>query len=205
MLRRVCGAFSAGAGLRDVLVQRASVPPRLRHRSACLKAVAPSRTDLVVCVACLFTWYWLADLCAREGMPFVLGHALSMKAMHGGKALLAESGHRGTHATWCPRPHHAGRQRLPTAGATSERRREAVNGTPWGDPGYPVRPGARQRMPWSLDGLCPHPRIGRNNLLSAKTRHGVIVHHPRGLHICIAHRGAHELKLALAQILTHRL
>jgi transposase len=51
-----------------------------------LKAVAPSRTDLVVCVACLFTWYWLADLCAREGIPFVLGHALYMKAIHGGKA-----------------------------------------------------------------------------------------------------------------------
>src|SRR5919199_6952312 len=34
----------------------------------------------------MFTWYWLADLCTREGMPFVLGHALSMKAMHGGKA-----------------------------------------------------------------------------------------------------------------------
>ena len=51
-----------------------------------LKAVAPYRTDLVVCVACLFTWYWLADLCAREGMPFVLGHALYMKAIHGGKA-----------------------------------------------------------------------------------------------------------------------
>jgi transposase len=32
--------------------------------------------------------YWLADLCAREGMPFVLGHALYlyMKAIHGGKA-----------------------------------------------------------------------------------------------------------------------
>src|SRR6266511_4555144 len=29
---------------------------------------------------------WLADLCAREGIPFVLGHALSMKAIHGGKA-----------------------------------------------------------------------------------------------------------------------
>jgi hypothetical protein len=29
---------------------------------------------------------WLAALCAREGMPFVLGHALSMKAIHGGKA-----------------------------------------------------------------------------------------------------------------------
>ena len=51
-----------------------------------LKAVAPYRTDLVVCVECIFTWYWLADLCAREGIPFVLGHALYMKAMHGGKA-----------------------------------------------------------------------------------------------------------------------
>jgi transposase len=51
-----------------------------------LKAVAPYREDLVVCVECIFTWYWLADLCAREGMPFVLGHALYMKAIHGGKA-----------------------------------------------------------------------------------------------------------------------
>src|SRR5262245_55170505 len=51
-----------------------------------LKAVAPYRADLVVCVECIFTWYWLADLCAREGIPFVLGHALYMKAIHGGKA-----------------------------------------------------------------------------------------------------------------------
>lgn len=51
-----------------------------------LKAIAPYRTDLVVCVECIFTWYWLADLCAREGIPFVLGHALYMKAIHGGKA-----------------------------------------------------------------------------------------------------------------------
>jgi len=51
-----------------------------------LKTIAPYRTDLVVCVECIFTWYWLADLCAREGIPFVLGHALSMKAIHGGKA-----------------------------------------------------------------------------------------------------------------------
>jgi transposase len=51
-----------------------------------LKAIAPSRADLVVCVECLFTWYWLADLCARASIPFVLGHALSMKAIHGGKA-----------------------------------------------------------------------------------------------------------------------
>src|SRR5215467_8869741 len=51
-----------------------------------LKAVAPYRTDLAVCVECIFTWYWLADLCARAGIPFVLGHALYMKAIHGGKA-----------------------------------------------------------------------------------------------------------------------
>jgi hypothetical protein len=41
-----------------------------------LKAIAPYREDLVVCVECLFPWYWLADRCAREDMPFVLGHAL---------------------------------------------------------------------------------------------------------------------------------
>jgi len=51
-----------------------------------LTAIAPYREDLVVCVECIFTWYWLADLCAREGIPFVLGHALYMKAIHGGKA-----------------------------------------------------------------------------------------------------------------------
>lgn len=51
-----------------------------------LKAIAPYREDIVVCVECIFTWYWLADLCAREGIPFVLGHALYMKAIHGGKA-----------------------------------------------------------------------------------------------------------------------
>jgi len=51
-----------------------------------LKAMAPYREDLVVCVEGIFTWYWLADLCAREGLPFVLGQALSRKAIHGGKA-----------------------------------------------------------------------------------------------------------------------
>ena len=51
-----------------------------------LKAIAPFRESLVVAVECIFTWYWLADLCAREGIDFVLGHALYMKAIHGGKA-----------------------------------------------------------------------------------------------------------------------
>ena len=51
-----------------------------------LKAIAPYREGLVVAVECMFTWYWLADLCAQKGIAFVLGHALSMKAIHGGKA-----------------------------------------------------------------------------------------------------------------------
>src|SRR5262245_36276045 len=53
---------------------------------ALLKAIAPYRDDIVIAVECIFTWYWLADLCAQEGLPFVLGHALYMKAIHGGKA-----------------------------------------------------------------------------------------------------------------------
>jgi len=41
---------------------------------------------MVVAVECMFTWYWLADLCADAGIPFVLGHALYLKAIHSGKA-----------------------------------------------------------------------------------------------------------------------
>jgi hypothetical protein len=41
-----------------------------------LRAVAPYREGLVVAVEGIFTWYWLAGLCAQQGIPFVLGHAL---------------------------------------------------------------------------------------------------------------------------------
>jgi transposase len=51
-----------------------------------LKTISPYREDIVVAVECIFTWYWIADLCNRENIPFVLGHALYMKAIHGGKA-----------------------------------------------------------------------------------------------------------------------
>ena len=54
--------------------------------TAFLQAVAPFRQDLVVCCECLFCWYWLADLCAAEQVAFVLGHALYMRAIHGGKS-----------------------------------------------------------------------------------------------------------------------
>jgi len=54
--------------------------------AAFLDAVKPFRDGLVVGAECMFAWYWLADLCEAERIPFVLGHALYMKMIHGGKA-----------------------------------------------------------------------------------------------------------------------
>jgi len=51
-----------------------------------LDAIQPYRPDLAVGVECIFCWYWLADVCHQHGIPFVLGHALYMKAIHGAKA-----------------------------------------------------------------------------------------------------------------------
>jgi hypothetical protein len=45
-----------------------------------LKVIAPYREDLVVCVECIFTWYWLADLCAREAHPNLPSHAFIFNA-----------------------------------------------------------------------------------------------------------------------------
>ncbi len=53
---------------------------------AFLQAVRPYRQNLVVAAECMFAWYWLADLCHEEGIPFILGHALYMRASHGGKS-----------------------------------------------------------------------------------------------------------------------
>jgi transposase len=53
---------------------------------AFLCLIAPDREDLVVGGEWIFTWYGLADLCSQEGIAFVLGPALYMTAIHGGKA-----------------------------------------------------------------------------------------------------------------------
>ena len=36
-----------------------------------MKTIAPYREDIVVAVECIFTWYWIADLCSEENIPFV--------------------------------------------------------------------------------------------------------------------------------------
>ncbi len=50
-----------------------------------LKIVDPYRSDLTVACESTFNWYWLADSCRENGIFFVLGHALYMKAIHGTK------------------------------------------------------------------------------------------------------------------------
>jgi transposase len=52
---------------------------------AFLDALKPFRKNVVVGCECMFAWYWLADLCEDKHIPFVLGHALAMKHIHGGK------------------------------------------------------------------------------------------------------------------------
>lgn len=51
-----------------------------------LKALTPYIGELVVGVECMHCWYWIADFCEDHGIEFILGHALYMKAIHGGKA-----------------------------------------------------------------------------------------------------------------------
>ncbi|MES0344826.1 MAG: IS110 family transposase [Anaerolineales bacterium] len=72
-----------------ILNQEGDVVYHRNHRAdreEFIKAISPYRKDLVVAVECMFTWYWIADLCDDEGIDFVLGHALYMRAIHGGKA-----------------------------------------------------------------------------------------------------------------------
>jgi transposase len=56
------------------------------HFETLLQAIAPFRDGIVIGVECMFGWYWLADRCAEHDIPFVVGHALYMKLIHGGKA-----------------------------------------------------------------------------------------------------------------------
>src|SRR5256712_12339549 len=73
----ICILDSAG----QVLVHRnvKSTP------EAFLEVVAPYRADLVVAAECMFTWYWLAGVCAAEGIAIGLGRPPGVEGIHGGK------------------------------------------------------------------------------------------------------------------------
>jgi hypothetical protein len=49
------------------------------HARTVYVCILDSQGEVLVVVAeCIFTWHWLADLCAREEMAFVLGHGLQI-------------------------------------------------------------------------------------------------------------------------------
>jgi len=49
------------------------------------KAMQPFLPDLAVGVESTYNWYWLADGCHKNNIPFYLGHAYYMKAVTSGK------------------------------------------------------------------------------------------------------------------------
>lgn len=55
-------------------------PEKLQH------LLYPYLGNIVVGVECMHCWYWVSDFCEEIGIDFILGHALYMKAIHGGKA-----------------------------------------------------------------------------------------------------------------------
>ena len=68
---------------REKLVHR---PIKNLRTDIRLKVLSPYLDkDLVLAAESSWGWYWLADFCAEHGIHFVLGHALYMKAIHGGK------------------------------------------------------------------------------------------------------------------------
>lgn len=48
--------------------------------------LSPYLGQIVVGVECMHCWYWVADFCSDNNIEFILGHALYMRAIHGGKA-----------------------------------------------------------------------------------------------------------------------
>jgi len=49
------------------------------------RVLAPFKGKIVVGVECIFSWYWVSDWCEENGVNFILGHALYMRAIHQGK------------------------------------------------------------------------------------------------------------------------
>jgi hypothetical protein len=82
----------------------------------CRQALAPSRDGLGGAVAWLCPWDWRAALGAQAPRPFVLGHALSKNALHGGPAPNATS------ASHQSAPRRRGGMRPHAAGSPAERR-----------------------------------------------------------------------------------
>ncbi len=58
---------------------------QVRNTAGFLEQIEPYLKNMVVGCESTFNWYWLCDLCESQQIPFVLGHALYLKAIHAGK------------------------------------------------------------------------------------------------------------------------
>ncbi len=43
---------------------------------ALFDVIFPFLEDVMICVECMFFWYWVSDFCSEHKIPFVLEHAL---------------------------------------------------------------------------------------------------------------------------------
>lgn len=88
--KHYCGLALQAKALSVCLLDQSGT--KLVHKNlppppaAFLRILAPYREDVGGGVECRFTWYWVADLCQKEGLAFVLGHALYRQAIPGGEA-----------------------------------------------------------------------------------------------------------------------
>ena len=58
---------------------------KTRQSEKLFEQLQPYGCDVVVGCESTFNWYWLCDACEDRKIPFLLGHALYLKAIHGGK------------------------------------------------------------------------------------------------------------------------
>lgn len=58
---------------------------KTRQPDKLFEQLKPYGSDIIVGVESTFNWYWLCDACEERKIPFILGHALYLKAIHGGK------------------------------------------------------------------------------------------------------------------------
>lgn len=62
------------------------VPKKIKDdKQALMILLEPYIGNVIVGVEWMHCWYWVADWCDDNDIDFVLGHALYMNAIHGGK------------------------------------------------------------------------------------------------------------------------
>ena len=58
---------------------------KTRNANKFFEQIEPFGKDIAIGCESTFNWYWLSDACRERKLPFILGHALYLKAIHGGK------------------------------------------------------------------------------------------------------------------------